>query len=75
MSLYAGGDWSGRMADPDALLSFCIVALDDLEGWNEACRALREELGMAQGDEFHGHEMRPEQIFTLPGFHIGSMEH
>ncbi len=61
---YAGGDWSGR-PESDDLLVFCVAALGDLEAWNETCRDLRQRFGMAQEQEFHGHEMRPEQMLEL----------
>ena len=47
------------------VLVFCIAVLNDLEAWNVASSALRERFGMAQDEEFHGHEMNLKQVLEL----------
>lgn len=56
--LYAGGDWSGEVDRADDVFIFCVVALPDVEDWNDSCRDLRQQLGMAQNKEFHAHGMK-----------------
>lgn len=57
-SFYAGGDWSGQVDRADDVFIFCVVALPDVEAWNDSCRDLRQQLGMAQNKEFHAHSMK-----------------
>ncbi len=57
-TLVAGGDWSGQVDRADDVFIFCVVALPDVEAWNDSCRDLRHQLGMAQNKEFHAHSMK-----------------
>jgi len=61
-------DWSGVVCRENKIVDLyapCIVAVQDAEIVNLPMADLRKQFGMAQDEEFHGHECSAEMLISI----------